>query len=148
MTAVLHRPAPELPTDYLELVYAVPLRPLRSEREHAQALRLLDRLAVLDRRSRGQEDYLDMLTLVVEQYEQQHHRVETADLKPLDVLRHLLEESGMTASDLGRLLGSRGLGSLVLTGKRQLSKAHIVKLAEHFRVEPGLFLEGSAESKR
>ena len=36
--------------------------------------------------------------------------------------------------------GSSGLASLILQGKRQLSKAHIRKLAEHFRVSPALFL--------
>jgi len=48
--------------------------------------------------------------------------------------------SGLPASDLGRLLDSRTLGAAILNGRRALSKAHIKKLAEHFRVEPGLFL--------
>ena len=43
----------------------------------------------------------------------------------------------MTASDLGRLLGNRTLGAAILAGRRNLSKAHIKKLAEHFKVEPG-----------
>jgi antitoxin component HigA of HigAB toxin-antitoxin module len=46
----------------------------------------------------------------------------------------------MTASDLGRLLGNRTLGAAILAGRRALSKTHIKKPAEHFGVEPGLFL--------
>ncbi len=46
----------------------------------------------------------------------------------------------MSASDLGRLLGARPLGSAILRRERQLSKANILKLADHFRVDPGLFL--------
>ena len=46
----------------------------------------------------------------------------------------------MSASDLGRLLGNRTLGAALLAGRRNLSKAHIKKLGEHFKVESGLFL--------
>jgi len=40
-------------------------------------------------------------------------------------LRYLVEQSDMSASDLGRLLGNRGLGSVLLAAKRELSKTHI-----------------------
>ena len=46
----------------------------------------------------------------------------------------------VSLDDLGRLLGNRPLGSLILNGKRELSKAHIRKLAEHFAVDPGALL--------
>jgi antitoxin component HigA of HigAB toxin-antitoxin module len=58
----------------------------------------------------------------------------------LDLLKFLLEENSMNASDLGRLLGNRQLGSAVLRGNRQLSKTHIRKLCERFRVSADLFL--------
>ncbi|MCX7046640.1 MAG: hypothetical protein NTX50_14285 [Candidatus Sumerlaeota bacterium] len=46
----------------------------------------------------------------------------------------------MTIAQLGRLLGHRELGSMLLNGKRSLSKAHIQKLCAHFSVSPALFL--------
>ena len=45
----------------------------------------------------------------------------------------------MTVADLGRVLGNKTAASLVLSGKRQLSKSHIRRLAARFKVEPGLF---------
>ena len=66
--------------------------------------------------------------------------MDDSQLTPLDALKALLAEHGMSASDLGRLLGNRTLGTPILSGRRALSKAHIKKLAEHFKVEPGLFL--------
>ena len=45
----------------------------------------------------------------------------------------------MKPADLGRLLGNRSLASLILHGKRGLSKTHIRILADRFKVEPGLF---------
>jgi HTH-type transcriptional regulator / antitoxin HigA len=57
------------------------------------------------------------------------------------MLKYILEESGMTQAELGKLLGNRSLASLILNGHRQLSKTHIRKLADHFKVSPALFLE-------
>ena len=42
---------------------------------------------------------------------------------------------------MGRLLGNRALASLILNGHRQLSKAHIRKLANHFKISAALFLD-------
>jgi len=56
-------------------------------------------------------------------------------------LQHLLTESQMTAADLSRLLGgSRNLGAMILRGDRNLTLAHVRKLAAHFHVSPELFV--------
>jgi antitoxin component HigA of HigAB toxin-antitoxin module len=52
-----------------------------------------------------------------------------------------MEENEMNTSDLGYILGSRGLASEVLSGKRGLSKALIRRLSERFHLDPRLFLE-------
>src|SRR5262249_13986709 len=89
----------------------------------------------------GEQDYFDTLTLLVEAYDEEHHQVATQQLDSLAMLKYLMEENGMRPADLGRLLGNRGLASLILHGRRQLSKTHIRKLAQHFKVSPSLFLE-------
>ena len=61
--------------------------------------------------------------------------------EPLAMLKYMMQESGMTQAELGRLLGNRALASLILNGHRQLSKSHIQKLANHFKVSPALFLQ-------
>jgi len=135
------------PTTYDALIRLWHLRPIRTAKDFAKAQRVIDALAVLDRRTRDQEDYLDVLTGLFEAYENDHvaselarRPINTEDLSPLDMLRHLVEESGMNASDLGRLLGHRRLGSAILRGERGLSKTHIRILAGHFHVGPELFL--------
>jgi antitoxin component HigA of HigAB toxin-antitoxin module len=56
-------------------------------------------------------------------------------------MKHLLSQSGMTASDLGMMLGNdRGLGSRLLNGQRELSKAHIRILVAKFHLSAELFL--------
>lgn len=80
-----------------------------------------------------------MRTALIEQSEEQHYPIRTLS-NPLDRLRYLVEQTGVSASDFGRLLGNRALGSKLLTGEREMSKAHIRALAAHFKVNPGLFL--------
>ncbi len=130
--------------DYLELVRAFPLRPIRNAREYDQAAAVLSRLAVHGEGTltAGEQDYLDTLTLLVETYDDEHFAAETAAMKPVEALRYLMDQSGMTQVELGRLLGNQALASLILNGHRELSKAHIRRLANHFKVEPGLFLDG------
>lgn len=126
----------------MKLIREFPLRPIRNVREYEEAARIIDRLAIQTEGSLspGEQDYLDALTLVVEAYDRDHFDMKLRSLTPVDVLKNLMAEHEMKTSDLGRLLGNRALASLILNGKRGLSKTHIRILADHFNVEPGLFL--------
>lgn len=114
--------------------------PVRSERDHAQAIAILDQLVPLDRPTPVERDFIDIMLPVVEAYEARHHAIDTSGISPLDLLRSLMEDHGLSAADLGRLLGNRSLGSAILRGERQLSKAHIMILADRFKLSPGAFL--------
>lgn len=133
------RPGPA----YLALIDIFALRPLRNDRDFDAAVAVLDGLAVRPEGSLavGEQDYFDTLTLLVEAYDREHDNVDKGDRDPLSVLKYLMQESGMTQADLGRLLGNRALASLILNGHRQLSKSHIRTLAGHFKVSAALFLQ-------
>jgi HTH-type transcriptional regulator / antitoxin HigA len=132
------RPAPA----YLALIDHFPLRPLRSGRDYDAAVAVLDTLAVRPEGSlgAGEQDYFDTLTMLVEAYDREHY-VDTGHRDALSMLKYLMEESGITQADLGRLLGNRALASLILNGHRRVSKSHIRKLADHFKVSPALFFQ-------
>jgi HTH-type transcriptional regulator/antitoxin HigA len=117
--------------------------PLKDEVDLDNAQEITDRLAVLDQRTADQDAYLETLSVLIERYEAVHHAVETRRADPISNLRFLLRQHGMSASDLGEVLGQRQLGSKVLKGKRQLSKAHILALCRYFKVGPGAFLKVS-----
>jgi HTH-type transcriptional regulator/antitoxin HigA len=127
-----------LPRHYAGLVRMFPPRPIHDKVDLANATEIVDALAGHDL-TRDQEDYLDVLSDLLQKYEDEHSPMRRAASTPLERLRFLVEQAEMSASDLGRLLGNRGLGSLVLRGQRQLSKTHIRILAEHFRLDPGYF---------
>ena len=106
---------------------------------HAQEL--LDHYVGRDDLTPGQRDYVAALAHFVADYERKTTATHFRRLKPIDLLQHLMRENDMNTSDLGAVLGSRGLASEVLNGKRGLSKTLIAKLARRFNVAPSLFLD-------
>jgi len=128
-----------LPSGFFDLQKQfLPLRPIHSKTEYAQALNTASELASRTSFTQEQADYLEVLTNNIKAYEDQHF--DRGKHTPLEILRFLVSENGMSGSDLGRILGHRTLGPKILKGERQLSKGHIKTLAAHFSVNPSLFL--------
>jgi HTH-type transcriptional regulator/antitoxin HigA len=130
--------------DYLDLVKRFPLRPIRSEDQYDQAVEIVGALIGLADHpglTAGQSDYADALGAFVRTYDVEHYPIQHTLKTPIERLKYLMEQSGMNTSQLGELLGSgSGQASLILRGKRELSKANIRVLAEKFHVNPGLFI--------
>lgn len=124
-----------------------PLRPIRNEAEYDLAAHVLDSL-VLRELSPGEADYLDVLTLLVEAYDDDGDPAAHTESSPAELLRALVEHRGITTTALGRVIGSKGVASELLNGKREPSKAQIRKLAEYFRVEPGAFFGPNSPRRR
>jgi antitoxin component HigA of HigAB toxin-antitoxin module len=130
-----------MPKTYPGLVKLMPPRTIHDDVDLENVTELIDRLAILDHPTKDQADYLETLSTLTVAYEAAHHSIDVSRLRPLETLKFLLKEHGLNASDLGRILGQRQLGSAILRGDRQLSKSHIVKLAAHFGVSPNTFLQ-------
>jgi len=131
----------KLPRSYLDLIRQFPLRPIRTDAQYTVAQALVNRVALREESlDKWQNDYLEVLSDLIEAYDDEHFAMELPDADPVDVLKFLMEENEMRSADLGNLLGSKGLASDILHGQRQMSKAVIVKLATRFSVEPSLFL--------
>jgi antitoxin component HigA of HigAB toxin-antitoxin module len=148
-TKTLHKRVDAPRDDYIELILAHPLKAIRNEGELRAAYKVLDPLSAIDegKLTAGQSDYLLALTDLVWAYEQQHHPVDLSrgdHADGIDVLQMLLDERGLNASDLGRLLGKRQLGSAILRRERQLSKSHVVKLAGYFGVSTDVLLRSKS----
>jgi HTH-type transcriptional regulator/antitoxin HigA len=141
------RPAAD---DYLNLVRSFPLRKFQTDAEHAQAVRVLSHLIGKPngRLTPGENDYAEALGQFIKEYDDRVHPFPRIKSTPLAILRYLMDQSAMNVEQLGRVLGNKNAASLVLNGKRPLSKSHIFKLAERFKVEPGLFLEAPKKTSR
>jgi antitoxin component HigA of HigAB toxin-antitoxin module len=130
-----------LPSDFESLVRLHPPAAIHDEVAYENAMDMVNRLTAAPKPTKGQRKYLDTLTILVERYEDESEGIVPQGIDALTVLRFLLKDRGMSASDLGRLLGDRSLGPKILNGERALSKAHIKILAKHFKVSPAVLLD-------
>lgn len=127
-----------IPTSFLGLQKSFfMLRPIHKKSDYQNALTIAAELASRDDLTSEQADYLEILTKIIADYEEEH--IKMSKHSPQEILKFLVQENQMSGSDLGRILGNRTLGPALLRGQRSLSKTHIKKLAEYFSVSPVLF---------
>lgn len=116
-----------------------PLLTIRNEREYEQAVKrlnnLLDEIGANERHPLY--ELLDTLGTLIHAYEEKHHTV--PESSGAEMLRFLMDEHGLTQSDLSEV-GSQGVVSEILKGKRELNVRQIRALARRFRVSPAVFI--------
>jgi len=93
---------------------------INSELDYKAALNEIEKLIDLAARAGTPEgDRLNLLTLLVQDYEQKHVESRTPD--PIEAIKFRMEQMNLTPRDLLPLIGSRSRVSEVLSGKRPLS---------------------------
>jgi HTH-type transcriptional regulator / antitoxin HigA len=128
-----------LPTRYAELVALHPPRPLHDKVAYENTVEVIDAL-VGRKLNADQDDYLELLSQLVEAYETEH-LAPPPRLKGREALAYLLTEHEATGDDLAAVLGvDRSTAYKLLKGTRQLTTDHIRKLTAHFKVRAEVFL--------
>jgi len=90
--------------------------------------------------TRDDEEAIELLTFLIDRYESQNSPV--PDAEPAEVLRFLLDHNELSQRDIADELGSESTVSLVLSGRRQLTRDHIARLSKRFHVAPSVFFSG------
>ena len=80
---------------------------------------------------------LDTLGTVLHAWEEQHHAM--PECGGANVLRFFMEEHNLSQSDLPEV-GSQGVVSEILSGKRDLNVRQIRALSKRFGVSPSVFV--------
>jgi len=112
---------------------------IHDEKTHSRALAWIDRLMKKSRLSTAEEKLLELLSKLVNDYEETIYP--TPNASPRDLFEHLLENCGLAHAELARKLGvPRSTISEVLKGKRSISVENAHRLGKYFHVEPSLFL--------
>jgi HTH-type transcriptional regulator/antitoxin HigA len=102
------------------------LRPIRTKREHAEALKQAE--ALWDAREGTPEaDRLAVLVMLIENYEREHFPIPDPD--PIEFLEHVMEARGLTRKDLEPYIGSRARVAEVLNRVRPLTLEMIRRLS-------------------
>ena len=116
-----------------------PYLTIRNEREYDLAIKRLN--ALLDEIGNNERHplygLLDTLGTLIQVYEEEHHPI--PECSGAEMLQFLMEEHGLTQSDLAEV-GSQGVVSELLNGKRQLNVRQIRILAKRFQVSPAVFI--------
>jgi HTH-type transcriptional regulator/antitoxin HigA len=127
-----------MPDTYFELVKRFPLIRIRDDDHLVDAQEVIDRLLEKDLDA-GEQEYLDVLTDLVEDFEEEH--VSIPDASEADVLRELMDANRLTQAGLAKETGiSQSTISSILLGKRSLTRKQLVTLAQFFHVPAGVFL--------
>lgn len=105
----------------------------RNEKEYNHLVAFLDSLVD----DNGDPSLMETIGLLIAEYERKHHPIGNAG--GISVLKYLMKEHGIKQTELTEI-GSQGVVSEVLNGKRDLNVRQIRNLAEKFNVSPAVFV--------
>ena len=98
----------------------------------------LFRLTVLDNPSRAEHEAIELLTLLIERYEETYYPIPRTDA--VSVVRFLLEHQGLTQRDLVPEFGSESAVSMFLAGQRKITLGQVRRLSKRFKLPADVFV--------
>jgi HTH-type transcriptional regulator/antitoxin HigA len=118
---------------------ATDISPIRDEAHYARMTEMLESLL---KEAGGDERHpimglVDIVGDLVEDYETEQHSL--PETTGIEALKFLMEQHGLKQSDLEEI-GSQGVVSEILTGKRELNVRQVRALSERFGVSTATFL--------
>lgn len=114
------------------------LAQFETEAEYDQILAQVEKLTFKQDKTLAEQSILKLLVLLIEEYETKHYPMTPA--APQEILQHLMESNSIHQSDLVGIIGSSGVVSEVVNGKRSISKTQAKTLGEFFNINPSLFI--------
>jgi HTH-type transcriptional regulator/antitoxin HigA len=111
---------------------------IHNEKELEAYTEALFELTALKRPSASEREAIELLTLLIERYEQEHFPIPDAD--PISLVRFLIDREGLTQRDLIPELGSESAVSMFLSGQRQLNTRQVRALSIRFKLPADAFL--------
>lgn len=128
-----------LPTTFDGLIRLHAPRPIHDKTDYENTVEMIDALAG-PKLNRDQEDYLVLLSGLVERYE-----ADTLPKRPrltgIDMLNYLLEENGLGGDDFAKVIGvHRSVAYRILKGERGLTTEHIKSLCARFGTSADVFI--------
>jgi HTH-type transcriptional regulator/antitoxin HigA len=130
----------EITARFLALVSIVPLKTIHTPKEYDKAVSILNQL--LDAGAADENsplvDLANSLGSFIEDYENKYQTA--SDVTPMATLRFLMQQHHLTQSDLPEI-GTQGVVSEILSGKRDLNVRQIKALSDRFHVPTSVFIE-------
>jgi HTH-type transcriptional regulator/antitoxin HigA len=126
------------PNTYRNLLFETAPKVIETEAEYKQVLSRAEKLHFKKNRLPEETALYLLLVTLIEAYETENYPMEPSS--PHDILLHLMGSSCTRQADLVGVIGSSGVVSEVVNGKRAISKAQAKALGEYFNLSPSLFI--------
>ncbi len=112
----------------------------RNRKEHDELVSLLDELLdiVGEDERHNLMSLVDIISHLISSYEEMS--ASAIKSKGVDALKFLMQAHQLTQADLS-MIGSQGVVSEILNGKRALNLRQIKSLAKKFQVDPSTFID-------
>ena len=121
------------------------IKPIRNEADHDEALREIERLWRAEEGT-PEGDRLDVLTTLVEAYEQKHFPMDGPD--PIEAIRFRLEQQGLDHRALVGVIGGRSRVYEVMKRQRALSLGMIRRLHERLGIPAEVLIRPVKRQRR
>lgn len=117
------------------------IKPIKSEQDYEHTLARLE--VIFDAPADTPEgDEAEILALLIENYENEHHFIEAPD--PIEAIKIRLEEMNLRQSDLVGVIGGKSRVSEILNRKRKLSVEMIRQLSVKLKLPAALLVQDYA----
>jgi len=120
------------------------IKPIKTEKDYDLALERVNTLFDAEPNT-VEADELDILVTLIEKYEQTHYPIPEPD--PIEAIKFMMEQNGLTPTDLGILLNSRSRVSEIFKRKRALTIAQIRVLNEKLHIPAETLIKEYALNK-
>ncbi len=114
------------------------IHPIKTEQDYEKALERLE--DIFDARLGTKEgDELEILTILIEKYENEHFPIDLPD--PIEAIKFRMEQLGMKQNDLTEVIGFKSRVSEILNKKRKLSLEMIRNLNEYLSIPTNVLIQ-------
>ncbi|MEM9924646.1 MAG: transcriptional regulator [Cyanobacteria bacterium P01_D01_bin.50] len=124
---------------YNQLLIKYQPKLIKTEEENEKALAIVEELMHRPNRTPEESELYELLITLIEKFEQEYYNP-NQETTPHSLLLFLMEQRDIKQSDLVGVIGSKGVVSEVVNGKREISKAQAKALGDFFHVDAGLFI--------
>lgn len=128
----------DIQSAWLKLTKNIPLSRIQSQKQYKVVVKAMEFLAdmVNDNKRHPLLSLLEVLEVLVEDYDREHNQIPA--ISGVEFLKNLMAEHGLKQADLAEL-GSQGVVSEILSGKRRLNQRHAELLSKRFLLPEQLF---------
>ncbi len=124
--------------DPVEMIERGAPRIIHNDAELEQYTEALFNLTALEKPTPPQQEAIELLTLLVERYEQTHYPIPVTGA--VAVVKFLIEHQGLTQRDLVPQFGTESAVSMFLAGQRKLTLKQVQKLSARFKLPADIFI--------